>query len=118
MRVGPVPTYRPSHGGTSTESPNKHGNQLRSGIGPHGNGLIGLPRDRSYHRLVIELRPLVEGDVAAHMAGEDAAVIEWLTGAAATWDSTARHFEMLAANAARGVGKRGFGVWLDEELAV
>jgi ADP-ribose pyrophosphatase YjhB (NUDIX family)/RimJ/RimL family protein N-acetyltransferase len=67
--------------------------------------------------LVIELRPLAEGDVAAHMAGEDAAVIEWLTGAAATWDSTARHFEMLAANAARGVGKRGFGVWLDEELA-
>jgi len=67
--------------------------------------------------LVIELRPLGEGDVAAHMAGEDAAVIEWLTGAAATWDSTYRHFETLAANAARGVGKRGFGVWLDDELA-
>jgi RimJ/RimL family protein N-acetyltransferase len=67
--------------------------------------------------LVIELRPLGEGDVAAHMAGEDAAVIEWLTGAAATWISTYRHFETLAANAARAVGKRGFGVWLDDELA-
>ena len=71
----------------------------------------------SYDRLVIELRPLGEGDVAAHMAGEDAAVIEWLTGAAATWDSTSRHFETLAANAAGGVGKRGFGVWLDDALA-
>lgn len=58
-----------------------------------------------------------EGDVAAHMAGEDAAVIKWLTGAAATWDSTNRHFETMAGNAARGVGKRGFGVWLDDELA-
>ncbi|MBU8809657.1 hypothetical protein KL953_12245 [Mycolicibacterium goodii] len=66
---------------------------------------------------MIELRPLVEGDVAAHMAGEDAAVIEWLTGAAATWDSTALHFEMLASNAARCEGKRGFGVWLEEKLA-
>jgi len=28
--VGLTPTYRPSHGRTSTESPNKHGNQLRS----------------------------------------------------------------------------------------
>ena len=44
-------------------------------------------------------------------------MIEWLTDAAATWDSTYRHFETLAANAARGVGKRGFGVWLDDELA-
>lgn len=66
---------------------------------------------------MIELRPLGEGDVAAHMAGEDAAVIEWLTGAAATSDSTYRHFKTLAANAAYGVGKRGFGVWLDDELA-
>ena len=55
--------------------------------------------------------------MAAHMAGEDAAVVEWLTGAAATWESTSRHFEMLEANAARGTGKRGFGVWLDDELA-
>jgi len=66
---------------------------------------------------VIELRPLSEGDVAGHMAGEDAAVIKWLTGSAATWDSTYRHFKTLAANAAHGVGKRGFGVWLDDELA-
>lgn len=72
---------------------------------------------RFYDRLVIELRPLGVGDVMAHMAGEDAAVIEWLTDAPATWDSTYHHFQSLAANAIRGVGKRGFGVWLDDELA-
>ncbi|MFN6548357.1 GNAT family N-acetyltransferase [Mycolicibacterium nivoides] len=66
---------------------------------------------------MIELRTLGESDIGAHMAGEDAAVIKWLNGAPGTWDSTQRHFEMLAANAAGGVGKRGFGVWLDGELA-
>jgi RimJ/RimL family protein N-acetyltransferase len=53
----------------------------------------------------------------AHNAGEDEEVVRWLSGAPATTDSTRRHFGMLADNAARARGKRGFGVWLDGELA-
>ncbi|MFT3889620.1 MAG: GNAT family N-acetyltransferase [Arachnia sp.] len=65
----------------------------------------------------IELRPLTEADIAAHNAGEDAETVRWLSGGWATEETTRRHFAELAANAARGAGKRGFGVWLDGSLA-
>lgn len=41
----------------------------------------------------------------------------WLTGGYGTAETTRRHFELLARNAAEGRGKRGFGVWLDGRLA-
>lgn len=66
---------------------------------------------------MIELRPLTDSDIDAHNAGEDEAAVRWLTGGHATRDSTRRHFAQLSENAARGQGKRGFGVWLDDRLA-
>ena len=65
----------------------------------------------------IELRQLRGDDVAAHNAGEDEATVHWLTGGHGTVETTAAHFEMLAANLDMGEGKRGFGVWLDGRLA-
>lgn len=66
---------------------------------------------------MIELRPLTDADIAAHNAGEDDETVRWLTGGRGTVETTRRHFAMLAENAARGSGKRGFGVWLDGRLA-
>ncbi|MBT2514969.1 GNAT family N-acetyltransferase [Arthrobacter sp. ISL-30] len=66
---------------------------------------------------MIELRALTDEDVQAHNAGEDDEVIRWLSGAPSTDDSTRRHFAMLAENASRGAGKRGFGIWFDGQLA-
>ncbi|MCR2784591.1 MULTISPECIES: GNAT family N-acetyltransferase [unclassified Microbacterium] len=66
---------------------------------------------------MIELRPLTGVDVDAHNAGEDDEVVRWLSGQPATHDSTRRHFAMLADNASRATGKRGFGVWLEGKLA-
>lgn len=66
---------------------------------------------------MIELRALAAEDIEAHIAGEDDEVVRWLSGAPATEESTRRHFAALARNAAVGVGKRGFGVWLDGRLA-
>jgi RimJ/RimL family protein N-acetyltransferase len=66
---------------------------------------------------MIKLRPLTDSDVDAHNAGEDEAVVRWLTGGRASGESTRRHFARLSENAARGEGKRGFGVWLDDRLA-
>lgn len=66
---------------------------------------------------MIELRPLSDADVDAHNAGEDDETIQWLTGGPGTAETTRRHFAMLAENARRGAGKRGFGVWLDGRLA-
>ena len=77
-------------------------------------------RPESHERTVlpmIELRALAVTDIEAHNAGEDEAVIRWLTGGTATEESTRRHFAALAQNAARNEGKRGFGVWLDDRLA-
>lgn len=65
----------------------------------------------------VELRPLTEADIEAHNAGEDGDVVRWLTDRPATYRSTRDHFERLARNAARGAGKRGFGVWLEGKLA-
>lgn len=67
--------------------------------------------------VVVELRTLTESDIQAHCAGEDEATVRWLTGGYGTVSSTRAHFERLAANAAAGRGKRGFGVWLDGRLA-
>lgn len=66
---------------------------------------------------MLELRPLTEDDVEAHNAGEDDQIVHWLSGCPSTEGSTRRHFATLADNARRGVGKRGFGVWLDDRLA-
>ncbi|WJY00399.1 GNAT family N-acetyltransferase [Curtobacterium sp. 458] len=73
------------------------------------------PQDAGADR--VSLRALTDADVAAHNAGEDDQTIRWLSGAPSTTLSTRRHFEMLARNARRGAGKRGFGVLLDGELA-
>lgn len=66
---------------------------------------------------MIELRTLSNEDVKAHNAGEDDEVIRWLSEVPSTGDSTRRHFAMLAENASRGEGKRGFGIWFDGRLA-
>lgn len=66
---------------------------------------------------MIELRPLTDSEIETHNAGEDEAVIRWLTGGAATRESTRRHFAALAENAAREEGKRGLGLRLDNHLA-
>ena len=66
---------------------------------------------------MLELRPLTEDDVEAHNAGEDDQIVHWLSGCPSTEGSTRRHFATLADNARGGVGKRGFGVWLDDRLA-
>lgn len=66
---------------------------------------------------MIELRPLTNGDVEAHIAGEDPEVIRWLSGVPSTDASTRRHFAVLAENASTGEGKRGFGIWCDDQLA-
>lgn len=67
--------------------------------------------------MTVELRELSDADVAAHNAGEDDLTVRWLTGAPGTVETTLAHFRRLAANAAAGAGKRGFGVWLDGRLA-
>ncbi|RNI19513.1 GNAT family N-acetyltransferase [Flexivirga caeni] len=64
----------------------------------------------------VTLRPLVEADVDAHNAGEDEETMRWLSGGKGTRESTRRHFAGLAANAARGEGKRGFGIVVDGRL--
>lgn len=66
---------------------------------------------------MVELRALTDEDINAHNAGEDDETVRWLSGRAGTVASTRRHFAMLAQNASRGVGKRGFGIWLDDQLA-
>lgn len=66
---------------------------------------------------MIELRALSSEDVEAHNAGEDDEVIRWLSEVPSTDDSTRRHFALLAENASRGEGKRGFGIWFDGRLA-
>ncbi|MGG7463315.1 GNAT family N-acetyltransferase [Plantibacter sp. YIM 135347] len=66
---------------------------------------------------MIELRALTEADVEAHNAGEDDEIVRWLTGGYGTTTTTTRHFVLLADNAARGAGKRGFGIWLRGRLA-
>lgn len=70
-----------------------------------------------YVRPMIELRPLTDEDVEAHVAGEDFEVIRWLSEVPSTDESTRRHFAVLAANARAGEGKRGFGIWADGRLA-
>lgn len=67
--------------------------------------------------VTIELRPLTRADAAEHCAGEDEQTVRWLTGGYGTEAGTADYFDWLAANAAAGRGKRGFGVWLDDRLA-
>jgi hypothetical protein len=62
--------------------------------------------------VTITLRALTHEDVEAHNAGEDEHTVRWLTGGYGTVESTAGHFDMLAANVRAGRGKRGFGVWL------
>lgn len=66
---------------------------------------------------MIELRRLTNADIAAHNSGEDAESVKWLTGEYGTYESTRHHFDDLARNSEVGSGKRGFGVWLDRELA-
>jgi RimJ/RimL family protein N-acetyltransferase len=75
------------------------------------------PALRTVHAVTIELRPLTRGDAAAHCAGEDEQTVRWLTGGYGTVEGTAAYFEWLACNATAGLGKRGFGVWLDGRLA-
>lgn len=69
------------------------------------------------HGMAIELRGLRHEDAAAHCAGEDELTVRWLTGGYGTLAGTRAHFDRLAANAAAGRGKRGFGVWSDDRLA-
>ncbi|MBT2534168.1 hypothetical protein J7E83_18970 [Arthrobacter sp. ISL-48] len=59
---------------------------------------------------MVELRALTDEDVKAHNAGEDDETVRWLSGRKGTDDSSRRHFAMLAENASRGAGKRGFGI--------
>lgn len=66
---------------------------------------------------MIELKPLTVADVDAHNAGEDHETVKWLTGEFSTTESTRRHIETLARNAASGMGKRAFGIWVDDHLA-
>jgi RimJ/RimL family protein N-acetyltransferase len=66
--------------------------------------------------VTIELKPLTAADAEAHCAGEDELTVRWLTGGYGDVEGTAEFFEGLAANAAAGVGKRGFGVWMDGRL--
>nr|WP_269801577.1 GNAT family N-acetyltransferase [Desertihabitans aurantiacus] len=65
----------------------------------------------------VRLRPISQADVAPHNAGEDEETIRWLSGAPSTTESTQRAFAALEENARRGVGKRGFAVLLEDELA-
>lgn len=65
----------------------------------------------------VTLRPLTEADIATHNAAEDDEIVRWLTGQRGTVESARRHFAELAANAAAGRGKRGFGVCVDGRLA-
>lgn len=65
---------------------------------------------------IVELRPLVPADAEAHCAGEDELTVRWLTGDYGTVEQTIEHFDQLTANAAAGVGKRGFGVWVGGRL--
>ena len=64
----------------------------------------------------IGLRLLTADDVEAHNAGEDDLTVRWLTGGYGDVPGTTAHFETLAANAAAGRGKRGYGVWVDGRL--
>ena len=65
----------------------------------------------------LELRPLTAADAEAHNAGEDEETVRWLTGDYGTIETTVRHFATLAENEGAGRGKRGFGVWMDQQLA-
>ncbi|MGZ0145668.1 GNAT family N-acetyltransferase [Kribbella sp. WER1] len=65
---------------------------------------------------MIELRPLTAADAEAHCAGEDELTVRWLTGGYGDVEGTITYFESLARNAARGVGKRGFGIWKSDRL--
>lgn len=66
--------------------------------------------------MTVVLRPLTAADAEAHCAGEDDLTVRWLTGGYGTVEGTIDYFAWLAGNAAEGVGKRGFGVWLDDRL--
>ncbi|WGM19819.1 GNAT family N-acetyltransferase [Paenarthrobacter sp. OM7] len=66
---------------------------------------------------MVELRAFTDADIKAHNAGEDDETVRWLSGRAGTVDSTRQYFAMLAENASRGTGKRGFAIWLDDQLA-
>lgn len=74
-------------------------------------------RDSRQRLCGVRLRPISQADVTQYNAGEDEETIRWLSGARSTTDSTQRHFAVLEENARRGVGKRGFGVLLEDELA-
>ncbi|MGC3955009.1 MAG: GNAT family N-acetyltransferase [Propionicimonas sp.] len=67
--------------------------------------------------MTVELRPLRQEDAEAHCAGEDGETVRWLTGDYGTVEGTRAYFDLLAENAAAGLGKRGFGVWRDGRLA-
>lgn len=67
--------------------------------------------------MTIELRPLTAADAEAHCAGEDELTVRWLTGGYGDVEGTIQYFEWLAANAAAGAGKRGFGIWKSGRLA-
>jgi RimJ/RimL family protein N-acetyltransferase len=67
--------------------------------------------------VTIELRPLTHAHAAAHCAGEDSQTVKWLTGGYGTVEGTCAYFDWLAENARVAKGKRGFGVWLDGQLA-
>lgn len=60
---------------------------------------------------------LTNDDAPAHTAAEDEATVRWLTGDYGTVETARAHFAMLARNAERGSGKRGFGVWWNGRLA-
>lgn len=65
---------------------------------------------------MIELRAFTDADIKAHNSGEDDETVRWLAGRAGTVDSTRPHFAMLADNASRGAGKRGFAIRLDRPV--
>jgi len=64
----------------------------------------------------VQLRPLTAADAEAHCAGEDELIVRWLTGGYGSIEGTTAHFAQLAHNAAAGIGKRGYGVWVDDRL--
>lgn len=110
MGSRPVPACRLTRVPPANESPARKAGRSQGFV----SGGAWWPTVTS---VIVELRPLSDADVEQHCAGEDDLTVRRLTGAPGTIQATLAHFNQLAANAAAGAGKRGFGVWLDGRLA-
>jgi len=78
---------------------------------------VDAQRQAAYGRdVTFELRPIMPSDAEAQCAGEDELTVRWLTGGYGEVEGTREYLEGLVRNAEAGVGRRGFGMWMDGRM--